>query len=98
MNHNRAGIALVSHDRAFLAATVGTILELDEFTRRGTIYNGGYDAYVAERDAAHQRCARRLREITKAPGQGLVESARTQREWAREEIAVAKNSHPPAGR
>ncbi len=85
-----AGIALVSHDRAFLAATVDTILELDEFTRRGTIYRGGYDAYVAERDAARQRAVDAYANYEDSRAR-LVESARTQREWSREGVAIAKN-------
>jgi ATPase subunit of ABC transporter with duplicated ATPase domains len=90
VHRSRAGIALVSHDRAFLAATVDEILELDEFSRRGTIYGGGYDAYIAERDAARQRAidAYSTYEDTRSR---LVESARTQREWAREGVAIAKN-------
>jgi ATPase subunit of ABC transporter with duplicated ATPase domains len=53
----RAGVALVSHDRALLAATVSSIVELDEFTRQGTAFGGGWDAYLAERARARQRAA-----------------------------------------
>ena len=52
---SRAGIALVSHDRALLAGVVTQILELDEFTRYGREFGGGWDAYLAERDRARQR-------------------------------------------
>ncbi len=97
VHRSRAGIALVSHDRAFLAATVDEILELDEFTRRGTIYGGGYDAYVAERDAARQRAIDAYSTYEDARSR-LVESARTQREWAREGVAVAKNPRRQSGR
>ncbi len=90
VRRSRAGIALVSHDRAFLSATVHRILELDEFTRRGTEYAGSYDAYIAERTAARKRAidAYSAYEDTR---NRLVESARTQREWAREGVARAKN-------
>ncbi len=87
---SRAGIALVSHDRAFLAATVNRIVELDEFTRRGTEYAGGYDAYVAERAAARQRAVDAYSHYEDTRDK-LVESARTQREWAREGATRAKN-------
>jgi ATPase subunit of ABC transporter with duplicated ATPase domains len=33
---SKAGLALVSHDRALLAAVASQILQLDEFTRHGS--------------------------------------------------------------
>ena len=43
------GAVIVSHDRRFLDRTVTEVLELDEHTRRGTHYAGGWDAYLAAR-------------------------------------------------
>ena len=37
------------------AAVTSQILELDEFTRHGTLFSGGFDAYVAERELARRR-------------------------------------------
>ena len=85
-----AGIALVSHDRAFLSATVDRILELDEFTRRGTEFTGGYDAYVRERELARQRALDEYDQYEQERAR-LVETARTKREWAREGAAHARN-------
>src|SRR5437588_5742048 len=48
----RGTVLLVSHDRAFLDATVGTVLELDGDTHTVTPYTGGYTAYAAARRAA----------------------------------------------
>ncbi|HWE64227.1 MAG TPA: ABC-F family ATP-binding cassette domain-containing protein [Chloroflexota bacterium] len=45
---------IVSHDRAFLDATVTTILELDGEIQTVTAYAGGYSAYAAARQAALQ--------------------------------------------
>jgi ATPase subunit of ABC transporter with duplicated ATPase domains len=52
----RAGIVVVSHDRAFLDRTVGRVLELDEWTHRARGYTGGWSDYQAarERERAEQ--------------------------------------------
>ncbi|MGW3747301.1 ABC-F family ATP-binding cassette domain-containing protein [Streptomyces sp. NPDC005146] len=92
-----AGIVLISHDRAFLAATVDRIVELDEFTRRTSEYGGGWDSFVTERAAARQRAvdAYTAYEQTR---QQLTSTARTQREWARQGAARAVNPrHQPDG-
>ena len=49
------GMVIVSHDRAFLERTVTDVLELDEHSRRGSVYGGGWAAYQSERaaDQAH---------------------------------------------
>ena len=39
----RGGMVIVSHDRAFLGHTVTDVLELDEHTRRGRMYGGGWE-------------------------------------------------------
>ena len=85
-----SGIVMVSHDRAFLAATVDSVLEIDEFTGRVSEFGGGYDAYVEEREAARQRAldARAGYENDRAK---LVEGARRKREWARSGAARAAN-------
>ncbi|MGW5125773.1 ABC-F family ATP-binding cassette domain-containing protein [Streptomyces sp. NPDC004069] len=90
VTHSRAGIALISHDRAFLAATVDSIVELDEFTRRTSEYGGGWDSFVVERAAARQRAvdAYAAYETTR---QQLTHTARAQREWARQGAARAVN-------
>ncbi|MCX4846797.1 ABC-F family ATP-binding cassette domain-containing protein [Streptomyces sp. NBC_00893] len=86
----RAGIALVSHDRAFLSATVNRIVELDEFTRRGTEYGGGWDAFVAERSLARRRAIDAY-DAHEESRRRLVDTARTQRQWSREGAQRASN-------
>jgi ATPase subunit of ABC transporter with duplicated ATPase domains len=78
---SRAGLALVSHDRAVLAGTVNRILELDEFTRRGTEFGGGWEAYLTERDRARQRAIDAYAGYEQQRDH-LSESAQTQRQWA----------------
>ena len=77
----RAGVALVSHDRALLAATVSSIVELDEFTRQGTAFGGGWDAYLAERARARQRAADAYAAYEQQRDR-LTRASRTQRQWA----------------
>lgn len=50
---------VVSHDREFLARTVTGIVELDLAQQQITVYEGGYDAFLAERAIArkHARTA-----------------------------------------
>ncbi|MGW1180450.1 ABC-F family ATP-binding cassette domain-containing protein [Streptomyces drozdowiczii] len=88
VRHSRAGIALISHDRAFLAATVDGIVELDEFTGRTGEYGGGWEGYVAERAAARQRAIDDYAAY-EAVRDGLTSTARTYREWARRGAARA---------
>ncbi|MBL7257221.1 ABC-F family ATP-binding cassette domain-containing protein [Paractinoplanes lichenicola] len=85
-----AGIVLVSHDRAFLAATVDRVVELDEFTRTAHEYHGGWDSYVAER-AARRAAAVRAQEDYADEHRKLTETARTKREWARQGELKALN-------
>ncbi|MBA3717447.1 MAG: ABC-F family ATP-binding cassette domain-containing protein [Actinobacteria bacterium] len=52
---SRAGIVVVSHDRAFLDRTVNWVFELDEWTHRGREYPGGWSEYQAARNQARER-------------------------------------------
>jgi ATPase subunit of ABC transporter with duplicated ATPase domains len=87
---SKAGLALVSHDRALLAAVASQILELDEFTRHGTLFSGGWDSYVAERELAQRRAvdAYAAHESERSK---LSETARQQRQWARSGAQRAAN-------
>jgi ATPase subunit of ABC transporter with duplicated ATPase domains len=81
LRRSKAGIALVSHDRAMLSAMTSQILELDEFTRHGTLFSGGFDAYVAERELAWRRAVDAYAAY-EAERDKLTDSARQQRQWA----------------
>jgi ATPase subunit of ABC transporter with duplicated ATPase domains len=82
LQRSRAGLAMVSHDRAMLAAVTSQILELDEFTRHATLFSGGFDAYEAERELARRRTADAYAAYETERGK-LTDAARRQREWAR---------------
>jgi len=82
LKRGRAGLALVSHDRALLAAVTTQILELDEFTRGGSLYAGGWNAYVTERTRARQRAIDAYAAY-ETERDKLAQAARQQRQWAR---------------
>jgi ATPase subunit of ABC transporter with duplicated ATPase domains len=75
------GAMVVSHDRAFLERTITSVLELDEHTGGGVIYNGGWIAYL-DAQATRRRHAEEAYESYSARRTELVERARTQRQWA----------------
>jgi ATPase subunit of ABC transporter with duplicated ATPase domains len=75
------GTMIVSHDRAFLARTVTSVLEIDPHTRKSVLYAGGWATYLEEKalTAGHRQDAyekyRRNREE-------LTERAQRERQWA----------------
>jgi ATPase subunit of ABC transporter with duplicated ATPase domains len=83
------GVVLVSHDRAFLERTVDRVLELDEHTRRGTEYGGGWLGYLDARATA-RRHAEEDYTSYRAERSRLEARARTQREWAVQGVRTAK--------
>ena len=76
----RAGVVLVSHDRAFLTGTVTEVLELDAAQQQVRLYGGGYAGYLEEREVA-RRHAREAYEEYADTKESLLERARTQRAW-----------------
>jgi ATPase subunit of ABC transporter with duplicated ATPase domains len=76
----RAGIVVVSHDREFLARTVTRVVELDLAQQLVRVHDGGYDAYLVERDVARRHAREEYEEYadTKA---SLEARARMQRNW-----------------
>ncbi|MPQ99918.1 ATP-binding cassette domain-containing protein [Modestobacter sp. I12A-02628] len=76
----RTGVVLVSHDREFLARTVTRVVELDLAQQLVRVHDGGYDAYLTEREVARRHAREEFEEYadTKA---GLEGRARMQRNW-----------------
>ncbi len=85
------GAVVVSHDRAFLDHTVSDVLELDEHSRRGRVYGGGWAGYEAERAAerSHAEGAHALYEAQRAE---LRRRAQRERQWATSGVAREKRS------
>ncbi|MEU5695739.1 ABC-F family ATP-binding cassette domain-containing protein [Actinosynnema sp. NPDC020468] len=89
-----AAVVLVSHDREFLARTTTAIAELDEFTHAVTVFGGGWDAYVAEREVAGRQ-AREAYETYAAKRDSLVARSRRTREWSRAGVRRNAKSDEP---
>ena len=87
------GLVVVSHDRAFLEATIERVLELDEHSRKGMEYGGGWLGYLEARGTA-RRHAEEAYEEYRSQRQDLVERARTQRQWAVTGARTAKKKAP----
>ena len=76
----RTGVVLVSHDREFLARTVTRVVELDLAQQLVRVHDGGYEAYLVEREVARRHAREEFEEFadTKA---NLEARARMQRNW-----------------
>ena len=90
LRRSKAGLAMVSHDRALLAAVANQIYELDEFTRHGSMFAGGWDSYVAERELARRRAVDAY-SAYETDRDKLTEQARQVRQWARSGAQRAAN-------
>jgi len=84
-------VVLVSHDREFLARTVTGIVELDLAQQEITVYDGGYDAFLAERAIARLHARVAYEEFAETRSE-LEQRANLQRSWADKGIrAVRRN-------
>jgi ATPase subunit of ABC transporter with duplicated ATPase domains len=89
----RAATILVSHDREFLARTVGSVLELDLPQQQIRLYGGGYESYLEERALARQH-AREDYEEYAANRAALETRARMQRAWMEKGVKNARRKAP----
>jgi ATPase subunit of ABC transporter with duplicated ATPase domains len=92
---SRAGIVVVSHDREFLARTVTRVVELDLAQQLVRVTDGGYEAYLAEREVARRHAREQYEEFADTRA-GLEARARMQRNWMAKGLrdAVKKQKDP----
>ncbi len=76
----RTALVVVSHDREFLARTVTGIVELDPVQQQISVYDGGYDAYLVEREVARRHAREQYEEFADTKSQ-LEDRAQMQRNW-----------------
>ena len=88
------GAVIVSHDRAFLQATVTRVLELDEVTHRAAEYGGGWAGYQELRATA-ARHAESDYAVYSAERGRLEERARRQRGWMETGVRNARRKTEP---
>ncbi len=89
----RSGVVLVSHDREFLSRVVTRVVELDLAQGRVAVYDGGYDAFLAERAVARRHAREAYDEFADNKAD-LVGRARTQREWSSQGVRNALRKAP----
>ena len=85
------GAVIVSHDRSFLDRTITSVLELDDHDHTATRYEGGWQAYLAERATA-RRHAEEAWADHDARRRDLAGRAQRQQEWSVQGRAKAKRS------
>ncbi|MFE7773605.1 ABC-F family ATP-binding cassette domain-containing protein [Streptomyces sp. NPDC057445] len=76
----RAGTVVVSHDREFLTRTVTKVLELDLAQQQITLYGGGYEGYLEERETARRHARENFEEYADKKA-ALEGRAQMQRSW-----------------
>jgi ATPase subunit of ABC transporter with duplicated ATPase domains len=89
----RGGVVLVSHDREFLARTVTRVLELDLAQNTTTVFGGGYESYLEEREVGRRHKREQYDEFADKKAD-LVARARTQREWSSQGVRNAMRKAP----
>ncbi|ALG85484.1 ABC-F family ATP-binding cassette domain-containing protein [Gordonia phthalatica] len=89
----RGGVVLVSHDREFLARSVTRVLELDLAQHTNTVYGGGYESYLEEREVARRHRREEYEEYAEKKAD-LVARARVQREWSSQGVRNAMKKNP----
>ncbi len=88
-----AGLVVVSHDREFLSRTITSVLDLDGPLRTARLFNGGWDAYLAERALARSH-ARAAYEEYEDKRTALTQQAQRQREQSVRGALRAKRKMP----
>ncbi|MBJ7337044.1 ABC-F family ATP-binding cassette domain-containing protein [Mycolicibacterium sp.] len=89
----RGGVVLVSHDREFLARSVTRVCELDLAQNTTTVFGGGYDSYLEEREIGRRHRREEYDEFADKKAD-LVARARTQREWSSQGVRNAMRKAP----
>ncbi len=83
------GVAVVSHDRAFLDRSVTRIVEITEESHRSVEYAGGWTDYVEARALGRRQQEEAFRRYTEERGR-LNDRIRTQRTWSEHGVAARK--------
>ena len=86
-----APILLVSHDRRFLHRVITGVAEIDEFTHRLSLFGGGWQAYLDERERARRHAWEAFDEYD-FKRRDLGARAQRQREWAQQGQAKLERS------
>ncbi|MDQ1427013.1 MAG: hypothetical protein QOK39_489 [Acidimicrobiaceae bacterium] len=83
------GVAVVSHDRAFLDRAVTRIVEIAEESHRGREYAGGWSDYIDARSLGRRQQEESYRRYAEERGR-LTARIATQRTWSEHGVATRK--------
>ncbi len=83
------GLVVVSHDRRFLEHAVTSVLEIDEHDHTATLFHGGWQAYLDERETARARAVSAHQRYVDERDR-LRASAQRQREWVDRGVSSAR--------
>jgi ATPase subunit of ABC transporter with duplicated ATPase domains len=86
-------VVLVSHDREFLARSVTRVLELDLAQNTTTVFGGGSNSYLEEREVGRRHRREQYEEFAEKKAD-LVARARIQREWSSQGVRNAMRKAP----
>ena len=86
------GLAVVSHDRAFLERVVTDVVELDEHTHTAVTFRGGWLAFVEERARARRHAEEAYADYVDERDR-LQATARQKRQWTEQGVRRAVR-HP----
>ena len=84
-------VLLVSHDRRFLHRVITGVAEIDEFSHRLSLFGGGWQAYLDERERARRHAWEAFDEYD-TKRRDLGDRAQRQREWAQQGQAKVRRS------
>ncbi|MFP5372516.1 MAG: ATP-binding cassette domain-containing protein, partial [Actinomycetes bacterium] len=84
-------LVVVSHDRAFLDRTVTRVLEIEEDSRRGVEFAGGWSAWQQARELARSHAYEAFDEY-QTERRSLEARGRTQRDWAIHGVTKSKKN------
>ncbi len=88
----RRPMLIVSHDREFLARTITRMVELDAAQRQIVVFDGGYEAFLAERELRRRR-AREAYEEYAGDVDKLKGRLQTQKTWLDKGTRNAMRAH-----
>ncbi len=88
------GVAIVSHDRAFLERTITSVLEIDDVSHHATLHEGGWLAYLDARATARRHAEETYTDYT-ARRDRLVDRGQRQKHWAAEGKRAVKRKPDP---
>lgn len=85
-------LIVVSHDRTFLDNVVTHVAELDEHSHRLTLFAGGWNAFLHERDVARRHAEEDFSQFD-AKRTDLQSRGQREREWAHKGVKKEKSNN-----